>query len=134
MTPTTTNHRRDIRVAKSASIIVLLAGIYFFISPWIYGAMRVGSSWNSWIVGVVIMLLAANRIKNPVTTAGLSWVSGILGIWAFISPWVYRYTFNHGRSTNSLFVGVIVFIASIVSATAIKIHHHPRTLSTILGR
>jgi|SRR5215469_9848534 len=125
MTPTTTNEGRDVRTAQGASIIVLLAGIWFFISPWAYGAMRTGSAWNSWIVGVAMIILAAVRINNPLTTVGASWVNCVLGIWAFISPWIYRYTLNHGRFTNSLVVGVIVFIASIVSANMMR--RHPTT-------
>ena len=126
MTPATTN-RGDVRTAQGASIVVLLAGIWFFISPWVYGAMGARSAWNSWIVGVTMVILAAVRISNPLTTVGASWVNCALGIWAFISPWIYRYTFNHGRFSNSLFVGVIVFLASIVSAN--MIHRHPRTPS-----
>jgi hypothetical protein len=125
MTPTTKNERRDVRTAQGGSIVVLLAGIYFFISPWVYDAVRAGSAWNSWIVGAAMIILAAVRIKNPLTTVGASWMNCVLGIWAFMSPWIYGYKFNHGRLSNSLFVGVIVFIASIVSAN--MMHRHPRT-------
>jgi hypothetical protein len=120
-----TNEGRDIQTAKGASVIVFLAGFGFFISPWVYGAMRAGSAWNSWMVGAAMIILAAVRINNPLTTVGASWVNCILGIWAFISPWIYRYTLNHGRFVNSLAVGVIVFIASIVSAN--MMHRHPTT-------
>ena len=123
MTPTMTNEGRDIQTAKGASIIVFLAGFGFFISPWVYGAMRGGSAWNSWIVGAAMIILAVVRIKNPLTTVGASWVNCVLGIWTFISPWIYRYTLNHGRLVNSLVVGVIVVIASIVSAN--MMHRHP---------
>jgi len=41
----------------------------------------------------------------------------VLGIWAFFSPWIYGYVFNSGRFINSLCVGVIVFVLSIVAAT-----------------
>jgi len=125
MTPTMTNEGRDVQTAKGASIIVLLAGIWFFISPWVYGAMGVGSAWNSWIVGVIMVIVAVLRIRNPLTAVGASWVNCVLGIWAFFSPWIYRYTLNHGRFVNSLVVGVIVFIASIVSAN--MLHRHPTT-------
>lgn len=122
MTPTTTTEARDVQTAKGASIIALLAGIWFFISPWIYGAQRMPNAWNSWIVGLLMVIVAAVRIGNPLTTANLSWANCVFGIWAFISPWVYRYTLDHGRFVNSLWVGVIVFIASIVSA--FRMHHH----------
>ena len=107
---------------KGASIIAALAGIWFFISPWIYGVQRMPSAWNSWIAGALMVIVAAVCIGNPLTTASLNWANCVLGIWAFVSPWVYRYTMDHGRFVNSLWVGMIVFIASIVSA--LRMHHH----------
>jgi SPW repeat len=120
MTPT--NEVKDVQMVKGVSTIVLLAGIWFFVSPWIYHVQGMANAWNSWIVGALMVILAAIRIGNPLTTVALSWVNCVLGVWAFISPWVYRYTPDHGRLVNSLCVGAIVFIAAIVSATRA---HHP---------
>lgn len=122
MTPTMESKRTGVSVA---STICLLAGIWFFISPWVYGTFHDANSWNSWIVGAVVVIVAAVRLSTPMTTAGLSWVNCLLGIWAFVSPWVYGYTFETGRFINSLCVGVILFIAAIASATATPHTHHP---------
>ena len=109
-----------------ASTICLLAGIWFFISPWVYGTFHDANSWNSWIVGAVVVIIGAVRLSTPMTTGGLSWVNCLLGIWAFVSPWVYGYTIETGRFINSLCVGVILFIAAIASATAAShTTHHP---------
>jgi hypothetical protein len=35
---------------RAASVICLLAGIWLFVSPWVYGAYTSGNAWNSWIV------------------------------------------------------------------------------------
>jgi hypothetical protein len=102
--------------AKSASIICLLAGIWFFVSPWIYGAEANANAWNSWIIGGFIVLFGILRIARPAYSTVLSWCNMILGIWAFFSPWIYGYTSNNGRFINSLCVGVIVFVFSIASA------------------
>jgi len=102
--------------ARSASIIALLAGIWFFVSPWVYGAAASPNAWNSWIVGALIVIFAATRLNRPL--AGVSWLNVILGIWTFVSPWVYGYTGNTGRFINSLCVGVIVFVAAMISANA----------------
>ncbi len=101
---------------KAASTIVLLAGIWFFISPWIYGAYMHSNAWNSWIVGAILFILACIRVGRPAYSAALSWCNMVLGIWAFFSPWIYGYTGNTGRFVNSLCVGVIVFVLSIASA------------------
>jgi hypothetical protein len=102
---------------KAASTIVLLAGVWFFVSPWVYGAYSHPNAWNSWIVGAVMFILGCIRVWRPAYSTALSWCNTVLGIWAFFSPWIYGYTGNEGRFINSLCVGVIVFILSIASAT-----------------
>jgi hypothetical protein len=118
MTPATS----DFHPAKGASLIALLAGLWFFISPWILGVSS--SSWNSWIVGTMIFVFALIRRKRPAAT-GLSWMNSILGIWIFISPWVYGYTGTRGRLINSLFVGTVVFCAAIAGANSQRMSHDP---------
>jgi hypothetical protein len=101
---------------RAASTICLLAGIWFFVSPWVYGAYMHGNAWNSWIVGAAMFLIGCARVARPAYSGALSWWNMVLGIWAFFSPWIYGYTGNEGRFINSLCVGVIVFVLSIVSA------------------
>jgi hypothetical protein len=101
--------------ARGASTIVLLAGIWFFVSPWVYGAYTTANAWNSWIVGAILFFLACFRLARPAYSTALSWCNMVLGIWAFFSPWIYGYTGNEGRFINSLCVGVVVFVLSIVS-------------------
>ncbi len=101
---------------RAASTICLLAGIWFFVSPWVYGAYASGNAWNSWIVGAAIFIIGCVRVSRPAYSGPISWVNMVLGIWAFFSPWIYSYTSNTGRFINSLCVGVIVFVLSIVSA------------------
>lgn len=106
------------RMVKTASTITLLAGIWLFISPWVYNAFRLHDAWNSWIVGFVIAALAAIRIGNPRETEWLSWLNCLLGIWAFASPWIYKYSADTGRSINSVCVGVVVVVFAAWSAAA----------------
>ena len=127
MTPTMENKHMGVTVA---STICLLAGLWFFVSPWVYGTAGNANSWNSWIVGAVVFILAACRLSYPMKTAGLSWVNCILGVWAFISPWIYGYTPEHGRFINSLCVGVILFIAAISAASRTPHTHHPAVTHT----
>jgi hypothetical protein len=101
---------------KAASTIVLLAGIWYFVSPWVYSGYTHPNAWNSWIVGAILFILACIRVARPAYSTALSWCNMVLGIWAFFSPWIYGYTGNTGRFINSLCVGVVVFVLSIASA------------------
>ena len=111
---------------RTASAICLLAGIWFFVSPWVYGSAGAANAWNSWIVGAAIFLIGCLRVWRPAYSTGFSWVNLVLGIWAFCSPWIYGYTANTGRFINSLCVGVIVFVCALSSGVvATRLHRTP---------
>jgi hypothetical protein len=114
---TTVNSGGALGAAKAVSTICLLAGIWLFVSPWVYGAYTNANAWNSWIVGGFMILFAIVRIARPAYSTVLSWCNMVLGIWTFFSPWIYGYAgTNTARFINSLCVGVIVFVFSIASA------------------
>jgi hypothetical protein len=110
------NGGSGLNATKAASTICLLAGIWFFISPWVYRAYTSANAWNSWIVGGFMILFGIIRLSRPAYSTILSWCNTILGIWTFFSPWIYGYTNDQARFINSLCVGVIVFVFSIASA------------------
>ena len=101
---------------KTAATINLLAGIWLFISPWVYRSYAASYAWNSWIIGALIVVFAASRLNN-LTTRGLSVVNLVLGAWTFASPWIYGYTGDTRRFVNSLCVGVVVFVLSIYGSS-----------------
>ena len=108
-----------LNLTKAASTICVLCGIWFFVSPWVYGAYTSPNAWNSWIVGGFMILFGIVRVARPAYSNFLSWFNMVLGIWTFFSPWIYGYVAtNTGRFINSLCVGVIVFVFSIASAMA----------------
>ncbi|MDQ2900121.1 MAG: SPW repeat protein [Acidobacteriota bacterium] len=111
--------------AKAAGTINLLAGIWFFVSPWVYGAYTSESSLNGWIVGAALVILAAIRLASPPLMSWISWVNCALGVWIFFSPWIFSYTGNTGRFVNSLVVGAIVFFVAIAGAKAMPRMHEP---------
>jgi len=111
MTPHETPHHAS-SVALT-STINLLAGIWLFVSPWVYGAYANPDAWNSWIIGAAIAILAAIRLGNPGGLRIFSWVNMALGVYVFFSPWIYAYVGNTGRFVNSLCVGVLVFVMAI---------------------
>ena len=123
MTPTNQSH--EMGAMKAASTIALLAGIWLFISPWVYGAYTNGNAFNSWIVGALIAILAGIQLSSLAVSSGLAWINCLLAIWTFISPWVFGYTGNTGRFVNSLCVGVIVFLVEIRNAVSPMHPSHP---------
>ncbi len=124
MSPTpTTSHNGMVRVASTIS---LLAGLWLFVSPWMYHAYTIPNAWNSWLIGAFVALLAAIRLSWPTENAWLSWFNCLLGVWTFASPWIFGYTGNMERFINSLCVGVVLFVVALRSATATP--HQPAVI------
>lgn len=108
-------------VVKTASGLNFLVGIWFILSPWVYGARAgAGGVWNSIIVGIIIAVFAAIRFFSPRSAPGLSWINALLGIWMVISPWVYGYTTNTARMWNSIIFGIIAIILGVWSAVSTR--------------
>ncbi len=106
--------------SKSGSLMALLAGLWFFASPWVYGSYLLRDSWNNWIIGAAIAILAIVRIssRDLTRTRWITWINCLLAIWIIVSPWIYQYADNTDRLINSLCVGVILFTAAVFSAVA----------------
>ena len=117
-----TSARTNAHPAVRASLITFLAGLWLLVSPWVYRAYGNSGAWNNWIVGALIVLLAAIRMNRPAAT-GLSWVNSILGIWIFVSPWVFGYNGYPGHVINSLCVGLIVFCSAVAGANSERMSH-----------
>lgn len=111
-----TENRTRYNAVRTASGLTLLAAIWLFVSPWVYGAAPIPNAWNAWIVGAVMILLACIPLGNPASMPGLSWFNACLAVWTFFSPWIYGFTTDRGRFINSLCVGVVVFVLAIISA------------------
>jgi hypothetical protein len=104
--------------SKSGSSLVLVAGLWFFASPWVYGSYLLRESWNNWIIGAVITILAIVRLSTVdlKRTQWITLVNCMLAIWIFVSPWIYQYRDNEDRLINSVCVGVILFAVALFSA------------------
>jgi hypothetical protein len=112
----------EMTAARTVSLMVAVAALWFFVSPWAYGFSLHASAWNAWIVGIVMFVFACLRLLAPTHTSGFSRVNAVLAVWVFFSPWIYGYVQHGPRLTNSLAVGAFVFAMSLVSAKASTSH------------
>jgi hypothetical protein len=102
--------------AKAASTISLLAGIWFFVSPWVYGSYTHGVAFNNWFAAALIIIFSLARLGRPAYATAMCWANMVMGIWVFCSPWIYSYAGVEGaRFVNSIIVGIVLFIASVIS-------------------
>jgi hypothetical protein len=104
--------------SQPASTLNVLAGIWLIISAWVIGSAGLPVAlWDTLIVGIVVLVLAAIRLGTRGAT-GLSWINFLLGIWLIISPFVLGYTAASGAMTNAIILGILVAIFSLWAALA----------------
>ena len=104
-------------VVRFASMIVLLAGLWFVVSPWIFGASSPPMAFNNWMAGGMIATFAYMRLIEPGSEFA-SWVNVFLGLWVMASPWIQAYARVEDRLVNTLIVGVVIFVMALISAKA----------------
>lgn len=110
MVPNETHYRSASNIGLAAGLDLLIA-LWFFVSPWVYGAYHSGNAWNNWIVGGFMAIVAAVCLSSR--HAGPIWANVVLSVWVFFSPWIYGYTANTDRFVNSLCVGIVLFVLSV---------------------
>jgi hypothetical protein len=96
-----------------ASWVNLILGAILFISPW-YSVtwFNPASSWDAWICGIVIMLVAIWALVSNMPTY-VWWVNVLLGIWVFIAPWILRFgTIANIEAWTHWIIGVLVFLCA----------------------
>jgi hypothetical protein len=99
--------------------VMLVLGAWLFLSPWILGfaggapagaepavAGPAAAAWNAWIVGVVITALAIWAIVK--FAEWQDWLTGILGVWLVIAPWVLGFSSLTAAAWNQVIVGLLV--------------------------
>jgi hypothetical protein len=103
--------------ARVASGITLLAGIWLFVTPLIYGAWYNGNKYNGFTLGGLIILFSAIRFARPAHAPALSWMLIVFGVWTCLSPWIFRFGIEV-RSWNNIAIGLVVIVLSVISAHA----------------
>jgi hypothetical protein len=105
-------------VLGAAAGLVLLAGLYLVLAPWVAGFGGAGVlALSNTVVGVVLVALAIARTATR-RLRFLGWVVPVLGGWAALSPWLLRYAAQTQPSTaasvGNVVAGAVVVVAGVV--------------------
>ncbi|AKU17861.1 SPW repeat protein [Luteipulveratus mongoliensis] len=75
-------------IAQWADGVMFLAGIFLAMSPWVIGFSGQASMTASCLItGLAVALLGVGFSVAYGHFHGLAWVTGVLGLWAIVSPW-----------------------------------------------
>jgi hypothetical protein len=98
---------------RQLGLVALVAGLWWYVSPWIFGVAWSPVAFNCWIGGVVIAIAAAFQLRRPSAAAEeVGLVNCFVGAWILASACL-GYALNTGQFINSLFVGAIVLSAAL---------------------
>ena len=115
---------KDQSNVKTASGINVLIALWLFVSPFLMGFAGTAFATNLYIVAAIIGILALIRFfATSSDTAWLSWINIILGLWLFISPFIFGFIATAITWNVILFGIAIAALASWSSASSAA--HHP---------
>lgn len=107
----------DGATARVLSVLNLIAGIWLFLSTWLFGLPNGSAAmWNSAVFGVIVVILAIVHLSDLRQT-WVSWLNALVGLWTLISPWVYNYSGNQGMTWSSVITGIVVVVLSVWTAS-----------------
>ncbi|ADJ47038.1 hypothetical protein AMES_5212 [Amycolatopsis mediterranei S699] len=119
-----TSHRtpaapRRTAVIGAAAGLVLLAGLYLVMAPWLTGFGGAGVlALSDTLVGLVLIALAIARTATR-RLALIGWVVPVLGAWAAVSPWLLRHAGETTPSTGALIGNVVAGLVVVVAGVAL---------------
>jgi hypothetical protein len=90
-----------------------VAGLFLFFSPWMLGFTETtGATWNAWIVGAAIAILALSSLISLYEWE--EWVNLVLGAWAIIAPWILGFSAMSAAVTGHVVVGLVVAVLAAI--------------------
>lgn len=99
--------------------IIMVIGIWVFITPWVFGFSNMNFAWSSFLTGALLTIFSIWELSNKKIWE--EWINLIIAAWMFISPWILGFS----RTTHPAFVmflfGAITFVVTLWSILNSKI-------------
>ena len=95
--------------------VLLTGGVWLFLVPWLLStADDAASSWNAWILGVLVVATTWWALARPADRAP-EWLQGLYGIWLFVTPWVFGFTGLAAAAWNAWIVGGALILFALLA-------------------
>ncbi|MBB2894048.1 SPW repeat protein [Flexivirga oryzae] len=114
--------------AQLAEGLMVLAGGYAAISPWVIGFSGTTTplAINDLIVGVAIMVMTLVCADSRGRMYGLTWVAPVMGVWLIVANWLMNgISPATGTMLSNIIVGACVLVlgAALMGVTTLKSNH-----------
>lgn len=104
--------------------VLLVGGVYLFLTPWLFGFAGEAAAGNAWTVGVVLALASIWGLAQPAQVAAPA-VSLVAGLWLAISPWALGFAGAVAAATNAWVVGVLAVVLAATVLAGIRRQRTP---------
>ncbi len=111
--------------------VMLALAVWLLVSPWLLGfsaaAPAAGvtasagftmAAWNAWVVGVVVAALAIWAIA--MFAEWQDWLTGILGVWLVVAPWVLGFSAIAAVVWDHVIVGALIVVLAAWELWAVR--------------
>ncbi|MEA3159658.1 MAG: hypothetical protein QOD95_1206 [Gammaproteobacteria bacterium] len=90
--------------------VTILLGVWILISPMVLGfaPSQRDVTWNSWVIGVVLLIVAAGRAAAQVPKVWQEAANLVLGTWLILSPWILEFGAHAPARNSTLVAGIVV--------------------------
>jgi SPW repeat len=107
--------RKGVNMNRWQHWLIALLGLWMLTSHLVlhYSAFHSGVLWNTWVVGVAIILVSAGRFIAEIPEPSQDVVHAVLGLWLIVSPWFLGFTSQVTARNNAVVVGSLVAAAAL---------------------
>ena len=108
-------HDLAARVRLGAGLMLALSG-WLIIWALAYNYGNSSAAVSNAIIAALIIILALVCMRAPLEATPVCWVTGVLGIWLIVAPFVLDYTSHVLGTGNNLWVGALILLTSAFTA------------------
>lgn len=109
-------HLLQIRIASAFSLLVGLWLVAMNFVLWSH--VEVIGPWNQGLLGLTVVVMAGYRLARPPTSAAMSWMIAVLGVWMMVSPFVFDYSLLPEILWVDMAAGLLLIVSGVWAGLA----------------